>query len=119
MDCDRRGVFWFFGRVVISLGDEARSKREFEDCVWDHQRRLALRKIWRSTKDENIVAQIKSLYGAWSLLYPEKTDEEYEQHVRSSGGSGAFKSAKTRAEIEGSAYYLKDGKVYLTISKND
>lgn len=113
------GIFWIIGKTVISLSEERQTQKNFDELVWDHERRLALRKIWRTTRDEKIISQVKSLYGAWSAMYPEMTDEEYSRHVQATEGQEAYCAALFNIERDGFSYYLSNDGVVVMRTKSE
>jgi len=110
-------IFYAIGKIVISHGETLARKKEMILATVDHQRRLAYRKIWRSTKDTNVINQVKMQYSQWAYLYVDLNDEEYDSKMRGEWDSQAYLAALENVEKEGLPYILENGKIIATFTK--
>lgn len=109
--------FYVFGKIIITLGDEAKQEKELLQSTWDLQRRIAFRRIWRQSKDPKIIEQIKAQYGLWSLFDIELDDKDYDKKMRLGSESMAYAAALKLIEQEGAPYVLENNEIIFKPSK--
>ena len=102
------GVHTWLGHV---LHDRQRPQR-----IWDHERRLALRKIYRATIDESVHNAVKAADGAWSLCEFSIDDQEYAAKMLELQSAAEFRQAVENTRSLGDAYILQDDR--LVFRKN-
>lgn len=109
-------IFYVVGKAIISHGDAEGRKKELILSTWDHQRRLALRKIWRSYKDARTIEKVKMQYGPWALLDIELDDKDYDTKMRLSEDCQAYQAALKKIEEEGLPYVVENGEIVATFT---
>jgi hypothetical protein len=109
-------IFYVVGKLILSHGETVGRKKELVSSTWDHQRRLAFRKIWRSSPDARIIAKVKMQYGPWVLLDIELDDEAYDTKMRMSESNQAYRDAVKMIENEGLPYVLEAGEIVATFT---
>ena len=109
-------VFYAIGKLLISHGETQNRKKELVLATWDHQRRLAFRKIWRSSMDSTVIGKVKMQYGPWALLDIELNDDEYDTKMRLSEDKEAYLAAVKQIEEEGTPYVLEGGEIVATFT---
>lgn len=114
-------AFYVIGNLLISHSEAEDRKKDLDASTWDHQERLALRKIWRTSQDPEVIGKIKRKYGAWSILFIELSDKEYDLKMRLEFGDPGYYYALKEIETHGLPYVLEDGNIvatYTDIYKN-
>ena len=91
-------------------------ERQRPERIWDHERRLALRKIYRATIDESVHNKVKAADGAWSLCQFPIDDQEYAARMVEQETAAEFRQAVENTRLLGDAYILQDNR--LVFRKN-
>ena len=102
------GAIYVVGKFIVSSGDAKQKDKEMILSIADFERRLAYRKIWRSTNDPRIHNEVKFQYGPWALLDVELDDDEYD---RKNAFSDAYQRAARNVKEGGYVCSLQDGKI--------
>lgn len=110
------GIFYVVGKAIISHGDAEDRKKELILATWDHQRRLAFRNIWRTSKSDRAIEKVKMQYSPWALLEIELDDKEYDSKRRLSSDSQAYCAALKKIEEEGLPYIFENGEIVATFT---
>lgn len=109
-------AFYVIGKIIIAHGDEQNRKKELIIATWDHQRRLAFRKIWRSSMDNRVIGQVKMQYGPWALLDVDLNDIDYDTKMRLGEEKEAYVAALRDIEEKGMPYILENGEIVATFT---
>jgi hypothetical protein len=112
-------LIYVVGKVIISLGEQKRAEDHLPLDIWDHERRLAFRNIWRSAQDPRIHEDIKYQYGPWALLEVELNDDEYHQKMMLGESFVAYSRARENVRNKGFAYELLNGKIVSRLPKDE
>ncbi|MGH7603261.1 MAG: hypothetical protein ACRENK_04595 [Gemmatimonadaceae bacterium] len=111
-------LIYVVGKVIISLGEQKRTEDRLPLDIWDHERRLAFRHIWRSTQDPRVHEDIKYQYGPWALLEVELSDDEYHQRMMLGESFIPYSRARESVKNKGFAYELQNGKIISRLTKD-
>lgn len=104
-------IIYVVGKVLFALDEQKQIERDLVLSTWDHERRLAFRKIWQSTNDPRVHEDVKYQYPPWALLELDLSEAEYDRKMATSESSTAYLQACRNVRDKGCAYYLSDGKI--------
>jgi hypothetical protein len=110
-------IFYMAGKFIISHSDANNRKNELQLSIWDHQRRLAFRNIWRSSNDSRVIQKVKMAYGPWALLDIELSDKEYDLKMQQSEDCHAYYAAVKQIQESGFPYILENGEIIATFTE--
>ena len=105
------GAVYLVGKFVIAQGEEKEKQRNQSLHKSDIVRRLAYRKVYRSTTEQSIHEEIKRHYPSWFSLDLELDDAQYHQSMMNGTASTEYLDAVKDEEELGDYCKLIDGKL--------
>ena len=105
------GAVYVVGKLVIAHSREQDTQRNKTIHQAGFVRRLAYRKVYRSTTDTALHAEIKNHYPSWFDLYLDLDDAQYRQQTMNEPASADFQKALKEVAERGDFCKLIDGKL--------